>query len=279
VIGLKRDIMQMYNMNIFKTTLMALPLIMLAMPAQADEFNKDGIRGETYCFPAKHAAKTIKAMSSIKAERKDIVAVSMMPRFLIYDDGQLPNRYYMVDGDAAIDFTIQPDGLVPDFISKVKTASKQADLCINDPARAGIANDDERLYFEMGLTPFYKNTSGRHDIDELAEGTKDGKSQYKKMIPAAVRLFMPDTRCLHVKYDAADTTPQIFAEVDGALVPVETEAYNEGYVLHFDDLKDMNAQALVIQGGAYRLSPVPDVKTMKRFGIGLPRGPEAPKTN
>jgi hypothetical protein len=72
---------------------------------------------------------------------------------------------------------------------------------------------------------------------------------------------------------------KFFAEVDGALVPVETEAYNEGYVLHFDDLKDMNAQALVIQGGAYKLSPVPDVKTMKRFGIGLPRGPEAPKTN
>ena len=126
----------------------------------------------------------------------------------------------------------------------------------------------------MGLTPFYKNNSGRHDIAELEEGTKDGRSQYKKMIPSAVRLFMPDTRCLHIKYTQADTPPQIFAQVEGELHPLETEYYNEGYVLHFNDLLKMKAEALIIKGGPYKLAPVPNVKTMKRFGIGLPRGPQ-----
>jgi len=265
--------MQIRIMNILKPIAVILPLL-LALPVQADEFDKNGVRGETYCSPAKHAARTIKAMASVKDERKDVVMVDMMPRFLIYDDGQLPDRFYMVDGDKSVDFTISTDGLVPDFIAKVETSHKDANLCIEDPARAGIADDDESLYFEMGLTPFYKNNSGRHDIAELEEGTKDGRSHYKKMIPSAMRLFMPDTRCLHVEYMQADTPPQIFAQVGEDLLPLETEYYNEGYVLHFNDLLKMKATALVIKGGPYKLAPVPTVKTMRRFGVGLPRGPQ-----
>lgn len=266
--------MQINTINMFKWAAFAAPIFM-AFPVQADDFNKDGLRGETYCYPAKHAAKTIRAISSIKAERKDIVAVNMKPQFLIYDNGSLPDRYYIVDQGQNLDFTVNANGQVPDFIEKVSQAGDDADLCIDDPARAGLSNDDESLYFEMGLTPFYKNRSGRHDMAELAEGTKDGKSQYKKMIPAAARIFMPDTRCLHIKYDKQDTPPQIMASVGGELLPIETEYYNEGYVLHFDDLIKMDAEALIIQGGSYKLSPVPSVKTMKRFGIGLPRGTKA----
>lgn len=266
--------MQICHMKIMKMTAAILPLLG-ALSAEASDFKRPDMRGETYCYPAKYAAKTIAAMESLKPTQKDVVAASLKPQFLIYDDGPLPERYYIKDKRSITDFTLQPDGRVPDFIPKVKAASQQADLCIHDPVRAAKASDDESLYFEMGLTPFYKNTSGRHGIAELAEGMKDGKSQYKKMIPAAARIFMPDTRCLHVKYDTGSTAPQIFADVRGEFIPLETEYYNEGYVLHFDDLKKMGAEALIIQGGTYKLSPVPSVKTMKRYGIGRPRGPKA----
>jgi len=271
--------MQFCKINISKSAVMTASCLigfgLMGTSAQADDFNKEGIRGDSYCFPAKYAAKTIRAISKVSPERKDVVAVNMKPQFLIYDNGSLPDKYYIVDQDQTIDLTINSDGQVPDFIEKVSQADAGAELCIDDPARAGLSNDDESLYFEMGLTPFYKNRSGRHDMAELAEGTKDGKSQYKKMIPAAARLFMPDTRCLHIKYDKQDTPPQILASVGGQLLPIETEYYNEGYVLHFDDLIKMDAEALIIQGGSYKLSPVPSVKTMKRFGIGLPRGAKA----
>jgi len=270
--------MQVSTINMLKLAALTAPLF-LAFQVQANDFKTDGLRGDSYCYPAKHAAKTIRAISSIKPEKKDIVTVNMKPQFLIYDNGTLPDRYYIVDEDKTVDFMIKANGQVPDFIEKVLQAGDGADLCIDDPARAGLKTDDESLYFEMGLTPFYKNRSGRHDMAELAEGTKDGKSQYKKMIPAAVRIFMPDTRCLHIKYDETDAKPQILAAVDGKLLPLETEYYNEGYVLHFDDLKKINADALIIQGGAYKLSPVPSIKTMKRFGIGLPRGTQAKTDN
>ncbi len=244
-------------------------------PAQADDFNKDGVRGDSYCFPAKYAAKTIRAMANIPSEKKDIVAVNMKPKFRIYDGGDLPDRYYIIDQETSLDFTVTPNGDVTDFIDIVSQANQSADLCIDDPARAGLEYDDESLYFEMGLTPFYKNTSGRHDITDLKKGSKDGRFHYKKMIPSAIRFFMPDTRCLHIRYEAVDNIPQIFADVSGTLKPIKTEYYNEGYILHLDDLEKINADALIIQGGAYKLSPVPSIKTMKRFGIGLPRGAKA----
>lgn len=250
-------------------------LLLIALPAQAEDYTKDDVRGDTYCYPAKNAAKTIRAIASVTPERNDIVAINLKPKFLIYDDGRLPQRYYIKDTEKTVDFTIEADGDIPDFISKVQEASQDAKLCIDDPARAGLDSDDESLYFEMGLTPYYQNISGRHDMAELAEGAKDGRSQYKKMIPAAFRFLMPDTRCLHIRYEKNDIKPQIYAEVSGELLPLETEYYNQGFVLHFNDLKDLGAQALIIKGGEYKLSPVPSIKTMKRYGVGLPRGPKA----
>ena len=127
----------------------------------------------------------------------------------------------------------------------------------------------------MGLTPFFNNTSGRHDLDELNEGTKDGKAHYSMMLPAAVRAFMPTTKYFHVKYNSLKTVPQIYADTKAGMTAIEGEYYNEGYVVSLEQLKAADATALVIKGGDYKLAPVPSIKTMKRFGVGLPRGPQA----
>jgi len=95
------------------------------------------------------------------------------------------------------------------------------------------------------------------------------------MLPAAVRAFMPTTKYFHVKYDSLASAPQIYADTDTGLTPIKGEYYNEGYVVSLAQLDDADATALVIKGGAYKLAPVPSIKTMKRFGVGLPRGPQA----
>lgn len=262
------------------TRLSALPVACLSMAliapaAQADEFDREGVRGETYCFPAKFAVKTLSELQELDADKKDIVDVTLDPQFLIYDGGKLPDRYFLKSANGETDFTVQADGQVPDFIPKVRKANADDEVCITDVARAGLDADDESLYFEMGLTPFFKNHSGEHSLAELKEGTEDGKDQYKKMIPSIARMFMPSTDHLHVKYDDKGQKPKIFAQVKEALVPIKAEYYNEGYVFDLGTLEKMNAQALVVQGGAYKLAPVTSIKTMKKYGIGKPRGPKA----
>ncbi len=264
----------------------------VSLTANADDFDREGVRGDTYCFPAKFVVKTIESLEDLSPEKKDVVSITFTPQFKIYDGGGLPDRYFLrvnAEGSAVADsqtensqaqksetdFTILSDGRVPDFIEKSKSANKDADVCITDRARAGLDADDESLYFEMGLTPYFKNHSGFHTLSELKEGAKDGKSHYKKMIPAVARMFMPSTDHLHIRYRQIMETPLILARIGDKDVPLETRPYNEGFVIDRQTLEDLDAQGLVIKGGAYDLSPVPSIATMKKYGIGKPRGPDA----
>lgn len=276
------------------TSLIAL-LMGQSLPAHADDFERKGLRGETYCFPAKQAVKKIDQLATINPEHKAVVEIILKPRFLIYDGGNLPDRYYLktptnkkdITSDVAlasnpfetIDFTILPDGNVPDFVEKVALSQDSTDICIDDKARIGLADDDESLYFEMGLTPYFKNKSGHHDMDEIKVGIKDGKTQYKKMVPGAIRAFMPDTNYLHIKYDDKSTPPRVTAYTGDAAFDIRTEFYNEGHVFSAKDLVTQKVDRIEIKGGAYKLSPVPSIKTMKRFGIGKPRGSQKTAQN
>ena len=267
--------------GILTILLLALSSASLSETATAGEFDREGVRGDTYCFPAKFAVDLIKKFSNVKPSKTDVVAINMKPQFLIYDGGNLPDRYYLKrrDGSEA-EFSIATDGAVPDFLSKVASAGKKDDLCIDDKARAGLDADDESLYFEMGLTPYFHNTSGAHTLAELQEGAKDGRSLYKKMIPGAVRMFMPSTSHLSVKPANANTRPTIVALKDGVVLgTIDTVYYNEAYVFSCDVVEDMGADSIRIEGGPYRMAPVPSIKTMKKYGIGKPRGPKTKQTN
>lgn len=246
--------------------------LLMAGTAFADDFDRDTLRGEVYCFPAKYATDLVEKLANADAAKKDVVDSQLAPRFRIFDGGDLPQRYFIRPEEPSlseIDMTIDPDGRVPDFLAKVQTAEAGSDLCIKDAARIGRAGDDEGLYFEMGLTPKFKNRSGNYAFEELKEGTKDGKSLYKKMIPAVARMFMPDTKHLSLRYDDISTPLKIAAFKGAEALPeIETEYYNESHVFDLDDLKDMGADRLEISGGPFQLSPVPSIKTMKKFGIG-----------
>ena len=227
------------------------------------------LRGDVFCFPAKDVPKIVDNLKRVDEDRRDIVDVNINPKFIIKDGGVWPERFFLRNETSEIDIPVEkPSGLTPTFIEHVY-AHKDSDVCVADKTRAARPEYDEGLYFEMGLSPLFHNSSGRHDMAELKEGTKDGKQFYKKMIPRVARMFMPDTDYLAVRYDDMRlTNAQIFAVVDGREVPIVAELYKEMHVVSFAALEEMDASRLIIKGGAYRLQPTVSVATMKRFGWG-----------
>ena len=246
----------------------AIGAMLIAPMAQADDFDREGLKGLVSCFPAKYAVDINEKLSEKSADRRDVVDIIMAPKFKIYDGGQLPNRFFLKSEDSETEFTVKPNGDVPDFLSLVSAAKGEGDICIQDAARKDRPSDDEGLYFEMGLTPYYKSDGPRYSYQQLKEGTKDAKSLCKVMVPSVARMFMPDTDHLSVQYDSADAAPDITAFKDGNVIgKVTATAYGDGYVFAIDKLKDMGADSIEITG-PHKLGVVPSLKAMKRFGIG-----------
>ncbi len=254
--------MRLYS-AIFVTVFTALTI---PMSAHADA---PKLRGEFFCFPAEDAIRLINNLKEIKAERRDVVDATLNPIFLIKDGGDWPERFFFRGKTAEIDIPIEkPSGLTPTFMKQVYTYPK-SDICIGDKTRADRRKYDEGLYFEIGLSPLFHNSSGHHEMMELEEGTKDGKQFYQKMLPAIARIFMPDTDYLAVRYDDLRVVgAEIFAQVGDKTIPLTTELYKEMHVVSLGALKKMGASGLIVKGGAYHLQPTVSVKTMKKFGWG-----------
>lgn len=245
---------------------------LLYLPARAQSApSLKGLRGEIFCFPAKKVPKLVKKLSEVKDTRRDVVDIGLMPRFLIKDGGDWPERFFIRTGTEEINIPIKkPSGETPEFL-KVAKANPSGDICVQDKARANRLATDEGLYFEMGLAPLFHNRSGEHDLEELSEGTKDGKSFYKKMIPGPLALIMPETKYLAVRYDdfrreGSKKKVMIYARVNGKDILLMPEAVKDLHIVPLKTLKDMGASALVVKGGAYQLQPTVSANLMKKFG-------------
>lgn len=227
------------------------------------------LRGQTFCFPAKDVPKLVGKLAEVKEERRDVVDVRLEPRFIIKDEGVWPDKFYLAkDGELVTELPFSREtGAVPTFI-EAATARPDTDICVDDPTRAERPEDDEGLYFEMGLSPLFKSTPGRHSFAELEEACKDGKKFYKKMLPSAIALFMPDTDYLGIRMVDRKAVPTAYAMIGETRVPLELELVNDMWVASLDDIEDADADTLIIEGGAYDLQPVPSPKTLRRFGLG-----------
>lgn len=227
------------------------------------------LRGETFCFPAKDVPKLVSELAEVKAKRRNIVDVRLQPRFIIKDNGVWPDRFYLTkDGDVVTELPFSRDtGAVPTFIAET-TARPDTDICVDDPTRADRHADDEGLYFEMGLSPLFKSTPGQHSLAELSEAAEDGKKFYKKMLPSALAIFMPDTDYFAIRMIDQKTIPTASAFIDDSLKMLNLEAVKDMWVVSLDEIKELGAQGIVIGGGPYDLQPVPSPKTMRKFGMG-----------
>ena len=236
-----------------------------SLPAHA----KDAVRGETFCFPAKDVPKLVDELSEVDEKRRNIVDVRLEPRFIIKDGGVWPDRFYLAkNGELITDLPFSRDtGAVPTFIDAA-LARPDTDICVDDPTRAERPEDDEGLYFEMGLSPLFHNESGEYSIDELEEGAKDGKKFYKKMLPGAVALLMPDTDYFAIKMESREAKPTAFALTSKGQSPLSIETVKDMWIVSLDDLEDLDATGMVVSGGDYTMQPVPSPKTLRRFGWG-----------
>lgn len=234
--------------------------------AQADE---PALRGETFCFPAKDVPKLVSELSEVKEKRRNIVDVRLDPKFIIKDGGVWPDRFYLAEaGEIVTDLPFSREtGVVPNFI-EAASARPDTDICVDDPTRAERPETDEGLYFEMGLSPLFKTTTGEHDLAELEEAAKDGKSFYKKMLPSVLSMFMPDTDYFAVKMLDRSAVPTVSAYAEGQVSQLPLEQVKDMWVVSLDDIKGAEAIKIIVQGGAYDLQPVPSPKTLRRFGLG-----------
>ncbi len=242
-------------------------MILCGLPSVA--FAGDSkLRGETFCYPAKDVPKIVKELAQVKAKRRNIVDVRLEPRFIIKDGGVWPEKFYLAkDGEVVTDLPFSREtGLVPDFISAASTRP-DTDICIDDPTRADRPEDDEGLYFEMGLAPLFKTTTGEHSVAELEEAATDAKKFYKKMLPDVVSIFMPDTDYFAIKMVDPKAVPTVFASLAASETQLSLEAVDDMWVVSLDDILEAEAEGLSVRGGAYDLQPVPSPKTLRKFVV------------
>ena len=242
--------------------------LILALPAMAiaeDSEDEPKLRELVTCFPAKGITEFVSKFQNIDADKRDTVDMLFAATFKVEDGGVLPARIFTRDNSTEKDFTLQPDGSVPDF-KNIASVSETAELCSEDPTRVGTPHGETSIKFSLTSDVHFLSNDGYHDLPALEDGLKDGKTHYKKMMPAAMRMLVPSLKYVMIEYEAEDTPPQFTAmkgqePVEG----LEHETFCSLAMIKVKDIEKLGADGLKIMGGDYNLTPVPGRKTLERF--------------
>ena len=82
----------------------------------------------------------------------------------------------------------------------------------------------------------------------------------------AMRMLVPSLKYVMIEYDVEDTPPQFTAmKSDMPVAGLEHETFCDLAMIKVKDLEKLGADGLKVMGGSYNLTPVPGVKTLKRF--------------
>jgi hypothetical protein len=227
----------------------------------------DQVRKAIECYPAEGIIELFGKFDKLKPEKRDTVDAFMDARFKILDGGKLPDRFFYRHDQTEIPFTLSDDGRVTDF-NTIRTRDKNGEVCAEDQARAGLPESGDNLAFNADLQIRFHNASGTHSLAELQDGTKDGKSFFKKLVPAPVRLMIPKFDHVTIEYEDRDTAPNITAFDDQRdLSDLIIQPFGKTYVISVEHLEEIGADRLVINGGPYSLEPSPSIKKMKQLGF------------
>ncbi len=224
------------------------------------------------CMPAKKIIKLTRKFNKLKPEKRDTVGVVPEMKLTTTGESELPERVYFRTGAVEEAFAMDADGWVTDF-ARIATMDKEGDLCMQDEHFAGKKDEDAGINLSIDFDVLFKNTSGTHTLAELLDGAKDGKSHYKKMYPGPLALMVPKMTHVGVVYlveDAAlaSLTPQIFATKDGQKITgLAVENFGGMFVVGIEDLQNMGADGLKIEGNKYELLPIPSIQKMKDLGF------------
>jgi len=242
-------------------------IIAINFAISSPAFAAEKSRGDVFCYPAKGVVKMLDRMAQVKDQHRDIVNVTIAPRFLIKDGGLMAERLFLRDGNKEIEVPILPSGETPDFEKTLRTVP-QSDICVTDPSRAHKSQYDEGLYFEMGLSPYFNDRDGSYTLTQLKEGVKDGTKHIKKMVPSAISMFIGTMNYIALTYEDRKTPAQITAIKGTQKWQIPLETYKDMHIFSFDKLEKKAIDRIEISGGPHKLSPTPSVKTLKRFSKG-----------
>jgi hypothetical protein len=249
----------------------AICMVLLAKTSAASE--TEDMAAGVKCMPAKKIIKLIRKFDDMKPEKKDTVSVTPTMQLKADVGRTLPERVYMRSGTIEHIFNIDKDGMVTDF-SRLGSMDKNGELCIQDQQLIGKEDSESGIQMAMDFGINFKNTSGTHTIAELVDGAKDGKSHYKKMMSGPLAILVPKMTHMGVMYldennEFAPKPALIYAAKNGKIIEgLEVEKFGDMFVVGLEDLQNLGADGLKIDGGNYRLTPIPSIEKMKKFGIG-----------
>lgn len=238
---------------------------LMSAPAFAEDKEKvPELRERINCFPAKSITKFVSKFQKIDAKKRDTVDMLFSATFEVKDGGVLPERLFIRDQGAEDSFNLTPDGDVPDF-AKIGAASETAEMCTDDPSREGTPRGSGFSFSIENDVHFLEN-DGYHDVSVLKEGLKDGKTHYKKMAPAPIRMLIPSLSHVMIEYDIEETAPQYMAmKGETPIEGLDHELFCGQALIKLKDLEALEADGLKIMGGAYKLTPVPGPKALAKF--------------
>ena len=227
---------------------------------------EDNMRGALFCYPIKKIHKILDNLEALDAKYKNVIDINVNPKFIIKDGGSFPEQFFLRFDNKIIDVPVdKTNGATPTFLTKTYKYPK-SEACILDPHRSKRPKYDEGLYFEMGLSPFFINNSGYHDIAELEKGARDGKRFYREMILSPFKVFMPNTDhfAIHNKNFLAGGPP-IFAKTSSGLSKIKPTFYDGLFLVSLRELRTIKAEGLIINAESYDIKPIVSIKYLKRF--------------
>ena len=203
----------------------------------------------------------------IDSDRRDVVDILPAMRMEPTDGLPLPERLFLKTASGEVDFPLGADGVVEGDVVRAVHAAGGGMLCSTDPARAGTSKEAYGVNVVMGMLPQVVERTGTHSLEQLEEGADDGRKFFKKMAPGIVSFMVPKLDHYAVSHPTDDSTqlPTVRAfRGEDDLGPVPMEPFDVSQLMSLEALEDMGADRIVVTG-PYRLFPMPDAKTVRRF--------------
>lgn len=246
----------------------ALLVSVSASPALASD--ADDLAAGIKCKPAKELIKFITKMTTMKPEQTDTVAAFPKVQLIPAEGRALPQRLFIRAAKNETALPLAEDGRVSG-LAALSGLDKNSEFCVEDKILIGVPEDEKTLGLNLEFDISYKNHSGSHEIAELRDGLEDGRAHIKKLVPGPFRMMIPKFDHVLIEYldvngESIAKEPQITAiqgdvKIDGLMV----ERLGNMHFVNVDQLEEIGADRLQIDGGPYKMDPSPSLEKIKKM--------------
>lgn len=247
-----------------KRALISSLFCMWVSPAIAEE-KVPVIRKDETCQSARFIPDYHRKFRKLSDDKLDSVRMIPTARLITSETlSHYPERVYVKDGDIITPLTVQPNGEINNF-GFLAAASDAVEICTFDLARKGLPITEDGLKWDIEMDILFLDANGEHAIETLRDGLRDGRSHYKKVV-GTFSFVVPKMTHFIIKPVGGTAARRAIAMKQGEVLPPLTLGVFCGAdMISMRELESKSADKLVIEGGAYRLLPVPNAKALARF--------------